>query len=68
MSQGREWVQQLQKSLSEYEDAIMHREHKKLLETKVSVQQDADKAREKVVETVVDIVTRVRMEQEAGQP
>jgi len=64
MSQGREWVQQLQRALSEYEDAIMHREHKKLMETKVSVQQDADKAREKVVDTVVDIVTRVRMEQQ----
>jgi hypothetical protein len=62
MSQGREWVQQLQRALSAYEDAIMHREHKKLMETKVSVQQDADKAREKVVDTVVDIVTKVRME------
>ncbi|UCD25483.1 MAG: hypothetical protein JSW51_06090 [Gemmatimonadota bacterium] len=63
MSQGHEYVQRVQKALSEYEDAIVHREHKKLLESKVSVQQDADNARQKVVDTVVDIVTKVRMEQ-----
>ncbi len=63
MSQGREYVQLLQKALSEYEDAIVHREHKKLLESKVAVQQDADSARQKVVDTVVGIVTKVRMEQ-----
>ena len=61
MREGHEYVHQLQKALSEYEDAIVHREHKKLLESKVSLQQDADNARQKVVDTVVDIVTKVRL-------
>ncbi len=62
-SVGREYVQLVQKALSEYEDAIMRREHKKLLESKVSLQQDVDSARQKVLDVVVDLVTKERMKQ-----
>jgi hypothetical protein len=63
MSQGHEYVQQVQRALSEFEDAVVRREHKKLLESSVSVQQDVDKARRKVVDAVVQIVTKVRLDQ-----
>ena len=63
MGKGHEYVQQVQKALSEFEDAVKHREHKKLLDSSVSVQQDVDKARKKVVDTVVEIVTKVRLNQ-----
>ncbi|UCG86698.1 MAG: hypothetical protein JSW71_22835 [Gemmatimonadota bacterium] len=63
MSKGQEYIQQVQKALSAFEDAIVHREHKKLLESSVSVQQDVDRARQKVVDTVVEIVTKVRLNQ-----
>ena len=60
MSKGQEYLQQVQKALSKFEDAIVHREHKKLLESSVSVQQDVDRARQKVVDAVVQIVTKMR--------
>jgi hypothetical protein len=63
MTQGHEYIQQVQRALSQYEDAIVHREHKKLLESSVSVQQDVDTARKKVVDTVVQIVTSARLNQ-----
>lgn len=62
-SVGREYVQQVQKALSQYEQAIVRREHKKLLESKVSLQQDVDTARQKVLDVVVDLVTKERMKQ-----
>jgi hypothetical protein len=62
-SVGREYVQQVQKALSQYEEAIVHREHKKLLESQVSLQQDVDTARQKVLDVVVDLVTKERMKQ-----
>ncbi|MEJ2238677.1 MAG: hypothetical protein P8X82_10305 [Gemmatimonadales bacterium] len=60
-SVGREYVQQVQKALSQYEEAIVRREHKKLLESKVSLRQDVDTARQKVLDVVVDLVTKERM-------
>jgi hypothetical protein len=62
-SVGREYVQQVQKALSQYEEAIVRREHKKLLESKVSLRQDVDTARQKVLDVVVDLVTKERMKQ-----
>jgi hypothetical protein len=64
MSTGHEYVQRIQHALSEFEDAVVHREHKKLLESKVSLQQDTDQARERVVQVVVDVVTQERLKQQ----
>lgn len=65
-SVGREYVQLVQKALSRYEEAIVHREHKKLLESKVPLQQEVDSARQNVLDVVVDIVTKERMKQQSA--
>jgi len=65
-SVGREYVQLVQKALSRYEETIVHREHKKLLESKVPLQQEVDSARQNVLDVVVDIVTKERMKQQSA--
>ena len=64
MSTGREYLQKVQHTLSEFEDSIVHREHKKILESKVSLQQDVDAARQKVIDVVVELVTAERLKQQ----
>jgi hypothetical protein len=49
-------MQELQEALGAFEEAIVRRENKKLLESKVSLQQDVDKQRQKVVDVVVGLV------------
>jgi hypothetical protein len=56
MGRGQEMMQQLQEVLAEFEEAVKRREHKGLLESKVALQQDVDKARDRVVEVVVALV------------
>jgi len=64
MSTGREDLQKVQQALSEFENSIVHREHKKMLESKVSLQQDVDAARQRVVDVVVELVTAERLKQQ----
>ena len=64
MSQGRMDLQQLQHVLSEFEQAVVHREHKNLLDSKVALQQDVDVVRQKVVDVVVKLVTAERLKAE----
>ena len=61
MRTGREYLQEVNRAINKFEDAIVHRENKKLLESKVTLQQDADRTRKNLVETVVKIVTEQRM-------
>ncbi len=61
MRTGREYLQEVNRAINKFEDAIVHRENKKMLESKVPLQQDAARARENLVETVVKIVTEQRM-------
>ncbi len=61
MRTGREYLQEVNRAINKFEDAIVHRENKKMLESKIPLQQDADRARENLVETVVKIVTEQRM-------
>ena len=61
MIQGREHTRQLQRALSQDEHAIVRREQTKLLDSSVSVQQHVDTARQKVVDTVAQIVTTVKL-------
>ncbi len=42
----------------------MHREHKKMLESKIPLQQEVDRARQHVVELLVKMVTEARVEAE----
>jgi hypothetical protein len=67
MSQGRVDLQLLQHTLSEFEQAIMHREHKRLLDSKTVLQQDVDQVRQKVVDLVVQLVTAERLKSESAK-
>ncbi len=61
MRTGREYLQEVNRAINKFEDAIVHRENKKMLESKIPLQQDAARARENLVETIVKIVTEQRM-------
>ena len=61
MRPGHEYLSEINKAINNYEDAIVHRENKKMLESKVTLQQDADRARENLVDTIVKIVTEQRL-------
>ena len=60
MSVGKEHLQKLHEALAGFEGAIKHREHPGFLRNKVALQQDVDRARERVVDAVVQIVTAER--------
>ncbi len=61
MSEGREYLKQVQDALRKFEEAVVEREKHKFLESKVTRQQSVDHAREKVVEVVVKLVTAEKM-------
>jgi predicted DNA-binding protein (UPF0251 family) len=61
MSVGKEYLKQIHEALAAFEEAIKQRENAALYAGKTSLQQDVDKAREKVVQVVVDIVTGDRL-------
>ncbi len=56
MGRGQEMMKQVQEALAGFEEAVVRREHKGLLESKVSLQQDVDNARQRVVDVVVALV------------
>lgn len=60
MPGGKEMMQKLQESLKGFEEAIKHREHAKFLDSKVSLQQEVDDARHRVVNVVVGLVREAR--------
>ncbi len=61
MGKGQEYQQQIYEALSEFEGAVVHRENKKMLESKVPLQQEVNRARQHVVELLARIVTEARM-------
>ncbi len=61
-SSGKEYLKQLHAALAEFEEAIKQREKPGMLADRTELKQTADKAREKVVQTVVDIVTKDRLQ------
>ena len=61
MSEGHEYLKQIQDALRKFEEAVVEREKHKLMESKVTRQQAVDNAREKVVEVVVRLVTAEKM-------
>ena len=65
MGKGQEYLQRVNKALGAFEDAVARRENKKLLESKIPLQQEVDRARDEVIGVVVSIVTETRMS--AGQ-
>ena len=61
MSVGKEYLRQIHEALAAFEAAIKEREHPEMLAHKVSLQQEVDTARQKVVEVVVEIITKDRL-------
>ena len=64
MSEGREYLKQVQDILRKFEEAVVEREKHKLLDSKFSRQQAVDTAREKVVQVVVKLVTAEKMKKQ----
>lgn len=61
MGKGMEHQQRIQEALQAFEDAVVRRENKQLLESKVPLQQDVDRARSKVLEVVAKVVAEERL-------
>jgi hypothetical protein len=57
MSHGLEYQQQIIEALNEFEKAVVKRE-KRLVGTKVPLQEDVDTARDKLLKIIVGIVVR----------
>lgn len=62
MSRGREYLTRIHEKLRAFEEAVVEREKFKPLDSKITRQQDVDAARDKLVETIVDIVTKARLQ------
>ena len=61
MSVGKEYLKVLHEALAGFEEAVKARENPGMLASRVSLQQDVDKARERIIDTVVNIVTQDRL-------
>ena len=61
MSVGKEYLKQIHEALAAFEEAIVKRENRGMLEGKTTLQQYVDNARERVVDAVVGIVTKDRL-------
>jgi hypothetical protein len=69
MGTGHEYLRTLHEALARFERAIKNREHRLPLTGKVTLQQEADDARQHVVDTVVKLVTDARLGRESsGEP
>jgi hypothetical protein len=64
MGKGKEYQQQINEALDAFETAIVRREQRSLLESKVPLQQEVDRARAKVLEVVAKVVAQERLERE----
>lgn len=62
MSKGKEFVRRLHQVLTDFEQAVVKREHKKLLDNPIVLQQDVDAARQRVVDTMVELVRAAQEE------
>jgi hypothetical protein len=56
MGKGQAMMQELQEALGAFEDSVVRREHKRMLESKVALQQEVDKRRQAVVDVVVGLI------------
>ena len=63
MSVGKEYLRRIHEALAAFEEAIKRRENPGVLGTSVASKQEVDRARQNVVDVVVDIVTKDRMQQ-----
>ncbi len=63
MSKGMEYQQRIQEALEAFETAIVRRENKKVLESRVPLQQEADRARARLLDVIAKVVTEERLAQ-----
>jgi hypothetical protein len=63
-SQGREYLTRIHEALRGFEDAVVEREKFKPLDSKVTRQQGVDSARQVLIDTIVDIVTKERLQRQ----
>lgn len=61
MGKGQEYQQRIQEALEAFEQAIVRRENKNMLESKVPLQQDVDRARARLLEVVAKVVAEDRL-------
>jgi len=61
MGKGKEYQHRIQEALGAFEAAIVRRENQQMLESKVPLQQDVDRARVNVLETVAKVVAEERL-------
>jgi hypothetical protein len=61
MGKGHEYLAKIHDALREFEDAVVKRESWKPLESKVMREQETDRARQKLIDAIVEIVTQERM-------
>ncbi len=62
MGKGHEFLHRLHEALTTFEDAVTRRERKKMLDSKVSLQQDVDNARQRLVDTVITLIKEAQEE------
>jgi hypothetical protein len=56
----------VRQALQAFEEAVVAREHRSIVESKVMKQQEADRARERVMEEIMQLVRRTIAEREGG--
>lgn len=65
MSKGQEYVKRVQDALANFEQAVVRRENKKpLVESKVALQQEVDRARQQLMEVIAKVVAEERLRAE----
>ncbi|HEY6853588.1 MAG TPA: hypothetical protein VI139_05025 [Gemmatimonadales bacterium] len=62
MSVGKEYLRRIHEALAQFETAIKEHANPGVLGASVAAQQNVDRARQNVVDVVVDIVTKDRMQ------
>ncbi len=57
MAKGHELLHRIQEALSGFEKAVVQREHKKpILDSAVMLQDEVDKQRQNVVDTIIQVI------------
>jgi hypothetical protein len=60
MGKGHEFLHRIHAALDEFESAVVRRENKKLLDSKVTLQQAVDHARRDLINTIVEVVKEAK--------
>lgn len=64
MGKGQEYVRRVAEALKVFEQAVVRREHKTPLESKVPLQQAVDRAREELKQVIAEVVAQERIRAE----